>query len=103
MGRLATSPLPFVVPNDLERVPKSAVTHTWVDWLHHPCRLGAGGSPMLQGGVWFGLGQRLPQATRPTVSATVPVRLDWGGAMCVWGGLSPGAPGAGREAVGASR
>ena len=25
----------------------------------------------------------------------------WGGAMCVWGGLSPGAPGAGWEAVGA--
>ena len=24
----------------------------------------------------------------------------WGGGACVWGGLSPGAPGAGREAVG---
>ena len=25
----------------------------------------------------------------------------WGDGACVWGGLSPGAPGAGREAVGA--
>ena len=35
-------------------------------------------------------------------AAGVPLGLGGGGGgTCVWGGLSPGAPGAGREAVGA--
>ena len=32
-----------------------------------------------KGGVWFGLGQRLPRTPRATVSATVPARPDWVG------------------------
>ena len=41
-------------------------------------------------GVWFGLGQRLPRTTKPTVSATVPARLDWVGRS--WLSRSQGVP-----------
>ena len=38
---LVTSPLPYGgVTNALERGTKSEVAHKWMDWLHHPCRMG---------------------------------------------------------------
>ena len=66
----------------LKTVDTSGCMHPFAFWGGNPPRLdrvflkGGGG---VRGGVWFGLGQRLPRMTRPTVSATVPARLDWVG------------------------
>ena len=39
-GGLLSLRLGVTVPKASERGTKSEVAHVWVDWLHHPCRLG---------------------------------------------------------------